>query len=60
MKLGYMKAYGMYAGVMALFALFAIGLYFKGKAVRNWTMRSIETRVFEYDIWRMDATRNRR
>jgi len=41
-KLGYMKAYGMYAGVMALFAFFAIGLYFKGKAVRNWTMRWIK------------------
>ncbi|KAI5449080.1 hypothetical protein NCC49_005350 [Naganishia albida] len=41
-KLGYMKAYGMYAGVMAIFALFAIGLYFKGKAVRNWTMRWIK------------------
>ncbi|KAJ9096312.1 hypothetical protein QFC20_006450 [Naganishia adeliensis] len=41
-KLGYMKAYGMYAGVMALFALLAVGLYFKGKAVRTWTMRWIK------------------
>lgn len=37
-----MKAYGMYAGVMALFALFAVILYYKGKAVRNWTMRWIK------------------
>ena len=36
-----MRAYGMYAGVMALFAFFAIGLYVKGKAVRTWTMRWI-------------------
>ncbi|KAJ9093161.1 hypothetical protein QFC21_006477 [Naganishia friedmannii] len=41
-KLGYMKAYGMYAGVMALFALLAVGLYFKGKAIRNWSMRWIK------------------
>ncbi|KAJ9118359.1 hypothetical protein QFC24_006187 [Naganishia onofrii] len=41
-KLGYMKAYGMYAGVMALFALFAVGLYFRGKAIRNWSMRWIK------------------
>jgi hypothetical protein len=40
--MGYLKAYGMYAGVMSIFALMAVALYFKGKILRRWTLKYVK------------------
>jgi hypothetical protein len=39
--MGYLNAYIMYASVMAALGMFCLGLYFKGKALRNWTLKFV-------------------